>query len=392
MAIYMKTLIYWATDELEPVGGPRGYLYNLRSGLGDCKQVDFLPPAHPSGRAEKPKLRKKLAKCAPLRDLHLLLKLSGMRSRSVDAPVDFSQYDIVHFHSTADMYSCRRFLDDFDGVCLLTSHTPCAPHEEFYSWIQSDWVRNIARKQAKLELVDKWAFERADYVLFPCPESKEPYYNTWSDFRGIDSSIQYLYVPTGINGCSARVTRGEVRNRHGVPRDAFVVSYVGRHVEIKGYSDLKRFAAADLESHPLDYYLIAGAETPMSGLDHDRWVEVGWTNDPHSLIAASDVFVLPNRETYFDLIFLEVLSLGVPIVATRTGGNKFFDQFDCPGVFLYESDEELAEYLDRLRSLDPSVRKAIGERNRELFKRRFSSDCFAHSYLEALERIGGRGR
>ena len=64
------------------------------------------------------------------------------------------------------------------------------------------------------------------------------------------------------------------------------------------------------------------------GLKTDHWIEVGWTNDPHSLIAASDVFVLPNHETYFDLILLEVLSLGVPVVMSRTGGNKFFEQFN----------------------------------------------------------------
>ena len=54
------------------------------------------------------------------------------------------------------------------------------------------------------------------------------------------------------------------------------------------------------------YFLIAGKEEPMKGLDNSHWIEVGWTNDPHSLIAASDVFVLPNHETYFDLVFLSM--------------------------------------------------------------------------------------
>ena len=43
-----------------------------------------------------------------------------------------------------------------------------------------------------------------------------------------------------------------------------------------------------------------------------------WTNDPHSLINASDMFILPNKETYFDLIMLEVLSMGKIVLATNT--------------------------------------------------------------------------
>lgn len=69
------------------------------------------------------------------------------------------------------------------------------------------------------------------------------------------------------------------------------------------------------------------------GLKDSRWKEVGWTNDSQSIIAASDVFVLPNRETYFDIIMLEVLSCGKIVIASRTGGNKYFEKIGAKGVF-----------------------------------------------------------
>ena len=97
-----------------------------------------------------------------------------------------------------------------------------------------------------------------------------------------------------IQNISVKVNREDFRKKYGIPDNAFVISYAGRHNEIKGYADLKRLGEKLLADKNV-YFLIAGKEEPMTGLKNDHWIEVGWTNDPHSLIAASDVFVLPNH-------------------------------------------------------------------------------------------------
>lgn len=53
------------------------------------------------------------------------------------------------------------------------------------------------------------------------------------------NSHKYIYIPTGINPCSPKVGKSEVRQRYGIPEEAFVFCYVGRHNEIKGYDTLK---------------------------------------------------------------------------------------------------------------------------------------------------------
>ena len=45
--------------------------------------------------------------------------------------VDLSSYDAVHFHSTFDLYSQKKNLEDFKGIVLLTSHTPKAKYKEY---------------------------------------------------------------------------------------------------------------------------------------------------------------------------------------------------------------------------------------------------------------------
>ena len=38
----------------------------------------------------------------------------------------------------------------------------------------------------------------------------------------------------------SKVNREDFRKKYGIPDNAFVISYAGRHNEIKGYADLKR--------------------------------------------------------------------------------------------------------------------------------------------------------
>ncbi len=49
------------------------------------------------------------------------------------------------------------------------------------------------------------------------------------------------------------------------------------------------------------------------------------------------------KETYFDLVMLEVLSLGKIIIASYTGGNKYFKSSFAKGVFTYSKLEEAAQ-------------------------------------------------
>ena len=193
-------------------------------------------------------------------------------------------------------------------------------------------------------------------------------------------------MPTGIVGCKAKVNREDFRKKYGIPDNAFVISYAGRHNEIKGYADLKRLGEKLLADKNV-YFLIAGKEEPMTGLKNDHWIEVGWTNDPHSLIAASDVFVLPNHETYFDLILLEVLSLGVPVVMSRTGGNKYFEQFKQTGIKFYDTLEEAQDRILDIKKMPVDELCDAKAGIIEMFNNEFTVEKFAKNYINIISEI-----
>lgn len=385
-----KLLIYFPERKLYPKGGAAGYLYNLRQQLGQLSLKDieiyFLKDEGLKTSIEE---NTDLRKLIPTRvkDIRRVIKFSHYLDRRLPVNEKAHEYDLLHFHSTEDMYLNRDLLDQYKGKVILTSHSPCVFYKEIIERINPKDYRWFKKKIDRLEEMDIYAFNRADYVIFPCEEAEEPYYNTWSKYSEIRKGEKNFYVPTGIVACHATVSRREIRKKYNIPENAFVVSYVGRHNEIKGYADLKNIGEELLAENEDIYFLIAGKEEPIKGIKNSHWIEVGWTSDPHSLIKASDIFILPNHETYFDLILLEVLSLGIPVVLSETGGNKYFQQFKQDGIRFYQTLEEASNAILDLKKMEHKQRDNAGRNLANMFENEFTVEIFANRYLEVIEKI-----
>lgn len=377
-------LIYFPQNKLAPKGGPAGYLHSL---TGQLKKEGFefeLLPNVEDSYVEG--FRDKIPK--RLKDFRRALKACVLHRASIEPAVDFNKYDIIHFHSTEDLYLCRKALESYKGKVILTSHSPCSFQQEMLNRLNAFDRKLFSKQLASLENIDRFSFVRADYVIFPCEEAEEPYYNTWKAYPDVRDKEKYRYMPTGTVQCKAKVSKDAIRQKYGIPEDAFIVSYVGRHNEIKGYADLKEIGEKVLEDKKV-YFLIAGKEEPLTGYEHERWIEVGWTNDPHSIIAASDIFVLPNKETYFDLILLEVMSLGKPVVLTRTGGNNYFLKYNKEGFKYYSGVDEAVAQIDILKNMSDKKRRIIGNELSSLFTDEFSLEPFGKKYIEIIQSIRG---
>ncbi len=378
-------LLHWPEDHLAPTGGQSGYLYNLNIGLRDIGATNyrFLPSEGLTIEGSSALRRIVPERIKDIRRLHNTINLPDI---SVNPPVDYNDYEAVHFHWTKDCYAVRDALESYGGKVVLTSHTPCVCHQEFISKLNPRDVKRNTGKLNQISVIDEYSFSRADYVVFPCPEAEEPYFNTWPDYERYRDESKLRYVPTGIVAATARVGRNQVRKEYGIPSDAFVASYVGRHNEIKGYDILKSQGDAILADGDT-WILNAGKEGPLYAPRHPRWIEVGWTNDPHSVIAAADVFILPNRETFFDLIMLEVLSLGQVVIASRTGGNRFFEKFDSSAILFYDDPEEIPRLVEKIRNEDDGAREVRRSAARALFDQEFSCDVFARRYDKLMDEI-----
>ncbi len=393
----MKVLIFRKENLLKPIGGPSGYLYNLRKGLDSIEfedvEISFLPAEYePQNLKKNAKqsnnffVKKMLYFFRMYKHIKRVISCLGQIKKS---PVKFDDFDIVHFHSTMEMYGVRKELEHYKGKVLLTSHSPQLLSNEIIESCSKFEKVLFGKRLAKLIQMDEYAFKRADVIVFPCEYADEPYLNAWPDYKKIKGQKidQFRYLLSGTVGAQAKKTRNQIRKDFGIPEDAFLISYVGRHNEIKGYDKLMEICVEYLEKNLNAYVIVAGNMGPLFPPKHNRWIEVGWTNDPHSIIAASDVFVLPNKETYFDLVLLEVLSLGKCVVASRTGGNKYFEKYNCEAIRLYSSKEECLNLLEANSKIPEESRKVLELQTKKIFESDFTTETFARNYIKLLNTV-----
>ena len=387
-----KVLVYLKEDALENSGGPLGYNYILKEKMKDMGvnnihylkvPINYLSKYDHMGRGIKGTWYGDSLKMIKDFYKHYMMLYGGGKK----SLVDLSEYDIIHFHSTRDLFSAKESLEDYKGKVVLTSHCPIAPYKEELSKL-TEWERNhMMWFYKKLEKIDEYAFKRADYLIFPCEEAEEPYFHTWEKYPEIKQEKKhcYKYLLTGTQRRYPKISREEYRYKNGIPQEAKVLSFVGRHNHIKGYDFLKEIGSKLLSEIPNLYILIGGVEDPLKGLNNSRWKEIGWTNDPHSLIAASDLFILPNKETYFDLVLLEVLSLGVIVLASDTGGNRYFK--NQVGVSFYADEEDAINKIVELLSLSYEEKEIRQKDNIALFDKYFNDAVFAQNYVNLMNSL-----
>ena len=392
----MTKVLIWNSFPLKKRnGGPPTYLYNLCVGLKNFNNSKFSVSFLDDTVRENNKNLSRISIIKPLlrllpnfincmRLIKYIVKLNFSSDKIYG--LDLNSFDIIHFHISIDVYKNRKYLKDFRGKILVSSHSP----QPF--WIELiDEIYKLNHKNRMLYLIknyiekkDLWSFKRSDHIVFPCPESREPYFK-WKSFKkNFDKENKFLYVASGIEKVKFLKDNSKVRSELGIPSDAIVFSYIGRHSKIKGYDMLKKLGEYLFRNNNNIYFIIAGKEDPISGLKHPNWIEVGWTTDPHSYVNASDFFILPNRETYFDLVLLEVLSLGVHIILSDCGGNNYFKKYlNNSNISFFKTDDlkSMSKVINELieHKKNKSNLKSL---NKSIFNLNYSLKPFTERYLD----------
>ena len=380
-----KTLIYLNQNELNPAGGPNGVGYYLFEEITKRKLNDnfvFLnEQVHKKQKSKAPRFIKYLGRVV----LNFKYYRALLRKKPKSITIDFNDYDVIHFHSTQSMYEAREQLREYKGVVLLTSHSPVPLHKEILSETISGLEKLLFHFLYKdVSVIDEYAFKRADYITFPCKESEESYYKNWDKYSSIRVEEKILYIPTGISTRVPGLSKDTFLNKYGLTPDSFKLCFVGRHSKIKGYDKAKEIFKLFNNKHSNVEMVVAGREKPLRGLNQNNWKEIGFTKDPYSLIKYSDVFILPNKETYFDLVILEALSLGAIIVTTRTGGNKLFGKINAEGVLLFNDESEALDQIERVYNMTSQEKMALRQSNMNLFNSYFSSEMFFDNYEKII--------
>jgi len=210
-------------------------------------------------------------------------------------------------------------------------------------------------------------------------------------------------VTTIVNGVDlARFGQGDRRGARaqlGLPPDATIVGTVGRLDPVKDHAGLLRAFAGLGTAHPDALLLIAGDGPCRDELARlagtlglgERVRLLGDCRDVPGVLTALDLFVLPSIAEGMSNTILEAMASGLPVVATRVGGNPELVEEHVTGRLIRSRDpgvlaEAMAVYLD-----DPHVRAVHGKAARQRALERFGLERMCEGYVDLYRRLlGGR--
>lgn len=397
-----KILIWDKQLPLENMGGPSGYLYNIHEFLKEhpSEQIQFYSDLimKSETKSQRLDLRDKLKKWG-VRFPALIQKLKCLHNhlhRNLYLTTQeiklLKDFDYVHFHS---FIFARAYLRDIRQQCpqlkvILTTHTPEPYCDEYCGTVGIKWLLRLpwVRKYCIKKETD--CINNVDYMMFPTPYVKEVYTSHSSLFKQIldNAESKTFYVPTAI------LDNVIIENKDYLKKfslgNSLRVCYVGRHNSVKGYDFLKRIAIESWKRQLNISFIIGGNKAGMLPLENERWIELGWVNTM-DLLQEVDVFVLPNRQTYYDLILLEVMRAGKPVLLTATGGNKHFLGYKDTGLFFcdYSDTETACQQLEQLSKMKAQGQLAIyGQKNRALFEKTTTMPVYIEKYLKEINKLG----
>ena len=278
-------------------------------------------------------------------------------------------------------------MEGYKGKVILTSHSPQPQSSEDVDNIRLSFslIKGVLKKRILNKELDAW--KKATFLMFPVEDALEPYLkeDLLRAYKENNSS-KFVYCESSI--LNKPVSEALTKQELGIADNKILVSYIGRHNNIKGYDRLKQFASEILKNDDRFVFVIAGNEEPLKRLDHPNWIELGWINYGNKLISASDIFILPNKETYFDLVTLEVMREGTPILMSLTGGNKYFKKYGEEfGFYLYnygDLGEQVELFYKMAAELQEGTLKLKSKKIRKLFEDKFTIEQYIYRYSELI--------
>lgn len=178
-----------------------------------------------------------------------------------------------------------------------------------------------------------------------------------------------------------------VRRRLGLGDDALVVGMVANYERpVKGIAQFLEAVPMILASTPEAHFVVVG-RGPESARERatrmgigDSVHFVGPQEDVDAFYGLMDISVLSSLSEGLSLVLLESMAHGLPVVATRVGGNPEVVEEGVTGYLVPPDDpRSFAEKVVRLLT-SPSLRARMGEAGRQRVEQQFSIETVARRY------------
>jgi len=231
-----------------------------------------------------------------------------------------------------------------EGVPLLLQSW--IPAKRRVAWVRTDLLENHYTKVFFKGDDERRLYGAMDAILFVGRAALQQFQLL---FPGLPNRHLVLYDPIDV----LRIR--QLAQTRVVPKRKVTLCSVGRLSPEKGVDRLI-VAAHQLRQEGLDFDLwVVGEGTEREMLERevarlgltDVVFFMGFQKNPYPFLGQADLFVSPSRAEGFPLVVCEALSLGIPVVSTRTAGPQEL-LADDHGVLCDHSVEALTAALKGL--------------------------------------------
>lgn len=379
-----KIGIFLNRDLKKNAGGPSGYLYNLKQGLENCSAniYFFTINFNETERQGQGKKKDKIKYNDIFGDLRLALSFA-LKGIKIKGKINSKIYnmDVIHVHSSEDLFALRAILK-YKGKIVFTPHRPETLASEVINTqkLLHNTTYNYPFLKKICKFLEVYSYKYADAFIFPSPHARD-IYKKFPGFVKYANKTPTKYVYTGTR--DVNITASLEDYRYINKNEKTIFAFVGRHNYIKGYDLL-----VDVFTHIVKYNVEVICAGVISNIEHpksNKWVELGYINNSNSLMKRADCIIIPNRNTYFDLIIVEALAVGAIIITSDTGGNIDIAK-GTNGMILFESGnmESLNNAIEKFLHMSKDQKRMMRENNRRFYDENCSIDRFSRSYYRAI--------
>ena len=324
----------------------------------------------------------------PVEDLFrpVSLRKDAQAFRAIHRILRDENVDIVHTHSSKAGVLGRiaARLHRVPGIVHTSHGLPVNP--------------DMARGQRAVLLMAERASARASHKIVAVSRSTE---RELLDLK-LARREQLVVIPSGVDiERFASADRTEARRLLGVPDDALVVGWVGRHFDQKRPGHIVEVARRVIQRIPRSIFILIGdgpllEETRAAAAGEPRIRVLGHRSDVAQLYVGFDVFLLASAWEGLPRTVLEAQAAGVPVVATDVNGVREAVRHGATGLLVPLGHiDGLSEQVCRLLEDDAErTRFSVAAREgiRTDFSERFTVEATAKLYRDLLARGEGRRR
>jgi sugar transferase (PEP-CTERM/EpsH1 system associated) len=194
-------------------------------------------------------------------------------------------------------------------------------------------------------------------------------------------------------------TRPDVLPPDFATDESFVIGSVGRMAEVKDYPTLVRafirLVRDNAGAKRRARLVIAGEGVARqqcrqllaeAGLSDLAWLP-GERHDIADIMRAMDVFVLPSLNEGISNTILEAQASGLPVIATRVGGNVELVEEGINGCLFAPGDEAVLAQALLTYFQDEAMLDQQGSEARKRVESRFSIPAMARAYETVYEQV-----